>query len=188
MRTSTKIFAGITAVAILLTSTGAVFADSGDYFGQGQGQGQSQAQGQGRGVGSEQDGLLDDYMTAAMAEVFGLTVKEIELRYEAEDSFITIALSQGFAIEDVNELMDNVRSTAVEIAAGEGVILGRQEAIQMVSQLGTKGQGGRIAGQEGAPRINMTDGECDEETCDCDGEPLYENATGESMMHRGKYE
>lgn len=156
MRTSTKIFAGITAVAILLTSTGAVFADSGDYFGQGQGQGQSQAQGQGRGVGSEQDGLLDDYMTAAMAEVFGLTVKEIELRYEAEDSFITIALSQGFAIEDVNELMDNVRSTAVEIAAGEGVILGRQEANQMVSQLGTKGQGGRIAGQEGAPRINMT--------------------------------
>jgi len=182
MKIGTKIFAVIPAIAILLTSTGAVFADSGDYFGQGH------SQGQGRGVGSEQDGLLDDYMTAAMAEVFGLTVKEIELRYEAEDSFITIALSQGFAIEDVNELMDNVRSTAVEIAAGEGVILGRQEANQMVSQLGTKGQGGRIAGQEGAPRINMTDGECDEETCDCDGEPLFENVTGESMMRRGKYE
>ena len=127
-------------------------------------------------------------MTAAMAEVFGLTVEEIELRYEVEDSFITIALSQGFAIEDVNELMDNVRSTAVEIAAGEGVILGRQEANQMVSQIGTKGQGGRIAGQESAPRINMSEGECDEETCDCDGEPLYENATGESMMRRGEYE
>ena len=63
MKTSTKIFAGITAVAILLTSTGAVFADSSDDYGQGQGQGQ----GQGRGVGSEEDGLLDDYMTAAMA-------------------------------------------------------------------------------------------------------------------------
>ena len=177
MKTSTKILAGITAVTILLASTGAVFADSGDYLGQGQGQG--------RGVGSKQDGLMDDYITAAMAKVFGLTVEEIELRYEAEDSFITIALSQGFEIEDIDGMMDDVRSIAVEIAASEGVVLGRQESNQMVSQLGTKGQGGRIAGGEGAPKINMTEGECDEETCDCDGEPLYENAEGESMMRRG---
>jgi hypothetical protein len=181
MKTSTKIFSGIAAVAILLTSAGAVFADSGDNFAQSQ----SQGQGQGRGVGSDQDGLLDDYMTAGMAKVFGLKVEEIELRYEAEESFITIALSQGFAIEDIDGLMDKVRSTAVEIAAAEGVILGRQEANQMVSQLGAKGQGGRIAGGEEAPRLNMTEGECDEETCGCDGEPLYENATGESMMRRG---
>ena len=133
MKTSTKIFAGITAVVILLTSTGAVFADSGDFFGQGQGQGQSQAQGQGRGVGSDENGLLNDYITAAMAEVFGLTPEEMDLRLDAEESFITIALSQGFAIEDVDGLMDKVRSTAVEIAASEGVILGRQEANQMVS-------------------------------------------------------
>ncbi len=186
MKTSTKIFAGITAVAIVLVSTGAVFADSGDYLGQGQGQ--SEAQGQGRGVESEQDGLLDDYMTAAMAEIFGLNIEEMDLRLKAEDSFITIALSQGFKIEDIGGMMDQVRSTAVEIAASEGVILGRQESNQMVSQLGTKGQGGRIAGQEGAPKINMTDGECDEETCDCGGEPLYENATGESKMRRGEYE
>ena len=177
MKTSTKIFAGIAAIAILLTSTGAVFAESGEVFGQGQGQG--------RGVGSDQDGLLDDYMTAAMADVFGLTVEEIEDRYVAEESFITIALSQGFAIEEVDGLMDEVRSAAVEIAAAEGVILGRQEANQMVSQLVAKGQGGRIAGGEEAPRINLTEGECDEETCDCDGEPLYENAEGESMMRRG---
>jgi len=186
MKTSTKIFAGITAVAIVLVSTGAVFADSGDYLGQGQGQ--SEAQGQGRGVESEQDGLLDDYMTAAMAVIFGLNIEEMDLRLKAEDSFITIALSQGFKIEDIGGMMDQVRSTAVEIAASEGVILGRQESNQMVSQLGTKGQGGRIAGQEGAPKINMTDGECDEETCDCGGEPLYENATGESKMRRGEYE
>lgn len=187
MKTSTKIFAGITAVAILLTSTGAVFADSGDDYGQGQGQAQGQGQGQGRGVGSEEDGLLDGYMTAAMAEVFGLTIEEVNSRLEAEESFITIALSQGFEIEDIDRMMDIVRSTAVEIAASEGVFLGRQESNQMLTQLGTKGQGGRIAGQEGAPRINMSeDGECDEETCDCDGgEPLYENAAGESMMRRG---
>ena len=181
MKTSTKIFAGIAAVTILLTSAGAVFADSGDNFAQVQNQGQ----GQGRGVGSEQDGLMDDYMTTAMAEVFGLTVEELELHFEAEGSFITIALSQGFAIEDVDGLMDEVRSTAVEIAAAEGVILGRQEANQMVSQLVTKGQGGSIAGGDEAPRINMTEGECDEETCDRDGEHLYENAEGESMMRRG---
>jgi len=185
MKTSTKIFAGITAVAILLTSTGAAFADSGDFYGQGQGQGQNQGQGQGRGVESEQDGLLDDYMTAAMAEVFGLTIEEINLRMEAEESFITIALSQGFEIEDIDGMMDTIRSTALDIAASEGVVLGRQESNQMLSQLGTKGQGGRIAGQEDAPKINMINGECDEETCDCDGEPLYENALGESMIRRG---
>ena len=180
MKTSTKILVGIATVAILLTPTGAIFADSVDNFAQGL----SQGQGQGRGVGSEQDGLLEDYMTAAMADIFGLTVEELELRLEAEESLITIALSQGFAIEDVDGLMDEVRSTAVEIAATEGVFLGGQEANQMVNQLGTKGQGGRIAGGDEAPRINMTEGECDE-TCDCDGVPLYENATGESMMRRG---
>jgi len=184
MKTSTKIFAGIAVVAILLTSAGGVFADSGDSFGQGQGQGQDQGQGQGRGAGSEQDGLLNDYMTAAMAETFGMTVEELEVRLEAGDSFITIALSNGFTIEDVDELMNEIRLKAVEIAAGEGVILGRQEANQMVSQFGAKGQGGRIAGGDEAPRLNMTEGECDE-TCDCDGVPLYENASGESMMRRG---
>ena len=138
MKTSTKIFAGITAVAILLTSNGAVFADSGDYYGRGQGQGQSQAQGQCRGIGPEQDGLLDDYMTTAMAEVFGLTTEEMDLRLDAEESFITIALSQGFAIEDVDGLMNEVRATAVELAAAEGVILGKHDSNQMVSQLGTK--------------------------------------------------
>ena len=57
----------------------------------------------------------------------------------------------------------------------------------MINQIGAKGQGGRIAGGDGAPRINMSEGECDKETCDCDsdGVPLYENATGESMMRRG---
>jgi len=181
MKTGTKIFAGITAVAILLTSTGAVFADSGDYFGQGQGQGQSQAQGQGRGVESEQDGLMDDYMTAAMAEVFGLTVEELELRLEAEDSFTTIALSQGYTIDDIDELMDDVQSIAVELAAAEGVILGRQAANQMVNLSGTRGQGGRFSGQEDAPRITLSEGDCDE-THDA---PLYENATSESSMRRG---
>ena len=118
-----------------------------------------------------------------------MTIEELDLHLETEEKFITIALSHWFTNEDIDGLMDTVRSTAVEIVAAEGVILGRQEANQMVSQLGTKGQGGRIAGADEAPRINMTEGECDEETCDCDGEPLFENADGESaMMRRGNRE
>ena len=181
MKTTTKIFAGITAVAILLTSTGAVFADSSDSYGQGQSQGQSQAQGQGHGVRSEQDGMMGDYMTAAMAEVFGLTIEEINLRLDAEDSFMTIALSQGYTAEDINELMDDVQSIAVEAAAAEGIILGRQAVNQMVNQLGTKGQGGRFSGQEDGPRTNMSEGDCDG-TCD---DPLNENTIGESSTRRG---
>jgi len=182
MKTSIKFFAGITAVAILLTSTGAAFADSGDFFGQGQGQGQSQALGQGRGVESEQDGLMDDYMAAAMAEVFGLTVEEMDLRLKAEDSFMTIALSLGLKIEDIGGMMDQVRSTAVEIAASEGIILGRQESNQMVSQLGTKGQGSRFRRQKEATKINKSEDNCNE-ICDA---PLYENFAGESSMRRGE--
>ena len=177
MKTSIKVLSGIAAVAILLTSAGAVFADSGNYIEQ------SQAQSRGRGNGSEQDGLLDDYMTAAMADVFGLTVEELELRLE-EESFVTIALSVGFAIEEVDALMDTVRTTAVEIAAADGVILGRQEANQMFGPSDSKGQGGRIAGMDGAPRNNMAEGVCDE-SCIGTGEPLYENATGEPNMRRG---
>ncbi len=182
MKISTKIFAGITAVAILLTSTGAAFADSGDFFGQGQGQGQSQAQGQGRSNGSEeQDKLLDDYMAAAMAEVFGLTVEEVDLRLKAGDSFITIALSQEYAVEDIDELMDDIQSIAIERAATDGVILGSLSTNQMVNKLGTRGQGGRFRGQEEASKINMSEDNCDE-TCDA---PLYENFAGESSMRRG---
>jgi hypothetical protein len=177
MKKSIKVLSGIAAVAILLTSAGAVFADSGNYIEQ------AQVQGRGRGNGSEQDGLLDDYMTAAMADVFGLTVEELELRLE-DETFITIALSQGFALEEVDALMDTVRATAVEIAAADGVILGRQEANQMFGPSGTKGQSGRIAGMDGAPRINMTEGVCDE-SCIGTGEPLNENGAGESMMRRG---
>jgi hypothetical protein len=180
MKNNVKMYVGIALVTVLLTSARAVFADSGNYVEQAQGQGQ----GQGRGVGSEQDGLLDDYMTTAMADVFGLTVEELELRLETEESFITIALSQGFSIEEVDELMDTVHTIAVEIAAADGVILGRQEANQMFNQSGAKGHGGRIAGRDEAPRINMTEGECDE-TCDGNGEHLYENSNGESMMRRG---
>ena len=177
MKTSTKIFAGITAVAILLTSTGAAFADSGDYYGQAQGQGQ----GQGRGVGSEEGGLLEGYMTAAMAEVFGLTIEEIDLRLKAKDSFTTIALSQGYAVEDIDELMNNVQSIAAELAAAKGVILGRQATNQMVNQSGTKRQGGKFGSQEDALRKNMSEGDCDE-TCDTS---LNENTAGESSMSRG---
>jgi hypothetical protein len=183
MKTSIKVFTGIAVAAILLTSAQVVFADSSDYYEQTLVQEQGRGQGQGRGANPEQDGLMEDYMTIAMADVFGLSVEELELRLEAEESFITIALSQGFTIEEVDGLMDEIRSTATEIAATEGTILGRQEANQMVNQLGTKGQGGRIAGGDEAPRINMSEGECDE-TCDADGIPLYENATGESMMRR----
>jgi len=181
MKISTKIFAGITAVAILLTSTGAAFADSGDFFGQGQGQSQSQAQGQGRSNGSEQDKLLDDYMAAGMAEVFGLTVEEVDLHQEVGDSFITIALSQEYAVEDIDELMDDIQSIAIERAAADGVILGSLSTNQMVNKLGTRGQGGRFRGQEEASKINISEDNCDE----IYDAPLYENFAGESSMRRG---
>lgn len=179
MKTSTKIFTGIAVVAIALSTTAGVFADSGN------GSAPDQILGQGRGASSEQDGLLDDYMTATMADVFGLDVEELEAFLAADETFITIALSQGYTIEDVDGLMDEVRSSAIELAAADGIFLGSQEAGQMANQFGARGQGVGYSGQAGMARYSMTGSSLNMQDCDCGGVALNADTAGEAMMRRG---
>ena len=125
MNTKTKIFAGIAAVAILLSSTGAVFASTSDVVMMGAGNG--------RGNGEDQDGLLEPYMEAAVAEGLGLTVEELDALVAEGETHLSIALAQGLSIEEFNILLENARVTATELAAGEGIIINQFRAGQGTS-------------------------------------------------------
>ena len=58
-----------------------------------------------------------------MAGVLCLVVEELNLSLEAEESLISLALSQGFTIQEFARLMDVVHLTTVEIATADGINL-----------------------------------------------------------------
>lgn len=171
MKTATKIFTGIAVVAVVLSTSAAVFADSGDGFMPGQ------IRGQGRGANSEQAGLLKAYMVSATAEVFGLEIEEVEARLAANETFITIALSQGYAIEDVDRLMGEAHSIAIDLAAADGIYLGSQAAYRNANQPGRRGQNAGIDGQAGAGFSARN----------CDGTGVNAEAAGRPMLRRGNW-
>ena len=131
MNTKTKIFAGIAAVAILLSSTGAVFASTADVV--------TMGAGFGRGNGEDQDGLLEPYMESAVAEGLGLTVEELDALVADGETHLTIALAQGITVEEFNILLENARETALAMAAEDGIVVnqfGRSNAVS--GQFGTR--------------------------------------------------
>ena len=59
-----------------------------------------------------------------MAGVLCLAVEELYLSLEAEESLISLALSQGFTIQEFEGLlMDVVHLTTVEITTSDGINL-----------------------------------------------------------------
>lgn len=99
-------------------------------------QGENPPFGRGPGDGT---GSLHGYMEKAMAEVLGLTVNEFEIRHEAGESFYDIAISEGFAADEVPGLMQNARDIALNAAAADGVI--SQEQAEWMNSRGY-GRGG----------------------------------------------
>lgn len=82
-------------------------------------QGEKPLFGQGRGDGT---GSLHEYMEKAMADALGLSLKDFEARHDAGETFYEIALSKGFAADDIPALMKSVRDTALDAATADGVI------------------------------------------------------------------
>ena len=115
MKTSMKIFVGIAAAAMLLTSIGAVSADTieGAAFGPGNGY----------GAGEGQGGQLEPYMEAALAEGLGLTVEEVEALLDAGETHYTIALKQGLTAEEFTAIFEKAWAAALELAAKDGIVI-----------------------------------------------------------------
>ncbi len=118
MKKSILIGLTIAAVAGLLV-VGAVFA-----------QGDNPPFGRGMGDGA---GTLHEYMEKAMADAVGLSVEDFEARHDAGETFYDIAISKGFAAEEIPALMQSARDAALDAAAADGVI-SQEQATWMKSR------------------------------------------------------
>jgi hypothetical protein len=149
MKTSTKIIGGIAVLALALASIGCVSADSMDAAAMGSGFG--------RGDNQEQDGLLAEYMEAAIADSLGQTVAELNALEAEGETHYTIALDLGFSVEEFEAIMESARDLAIELAAADGIT---------IQQYGMAGNGRAAGGGTQGTGLGRGSAEtCDEETC-----------------------
>ena len=94
-----------------------------------------------RGFGQDHagtgDGLLHEYMTEAISDVFGISPDELEEIHESGD---TLWESLDLTIEDFRSKMTEVRQTALENAADDGVI-SQDQADWMTERMNGAGTG-----------------------------------------------
>jgi hypothetical protein len=126
---------------------------------------------------------LSDYMPAAMADVLGLNVDDVDdvsARLESGETFYSIALSLGYTSDQLPALMTDVREKAIELATAAGAIDADQSAFLLGNQYGGNAHGN---GTGTANMYSTGDG-----TGICDGTCIPQNlsqTTGGSMMRRG---
>ena len=77
----------------------------------------------GQNIGPRSDGLIGKYLEAALAEALGLTVDEFRT-LKAEEGFNTAdyAVEQGMTVEELQEWMQDVHTSAVNAALEDEVI------------------------------------------------------------------
>jgi len=116
MKTTTKIFGGMAVLILVLATIGSVSADTIDSasFGAGFGNGDSNDE-------DREDGLLAEYMEAAIAEGFGLTVEELNTMEADGANHYEIAIGLGINAEEFAAIMDSAQERAVALAAQDGI-------------------------------------------------------------------
>ena len=160
----------VTALTLSLVATGAAFA-------QGYGPG---GNGTNTGTSVNMEVTLSNYMPAAMADVLGLSVDDINARLASGETFTTIALSLGYTTDQLPVLMTSIRTKAIDLATEAGVLTSDQAAFLLGSQYGGNARGN---GAGAASMYSTGNG-----TGICDGTCVPQNlnmVTGGSMMHRG---
>jgi hypothetical protein len=131
------------------------------------------------GTGLNQEVTLSNYMPAAMADVLGLSVEDVNARLESGETFYTIALSLGYTSEQLPALMTSVHEKAIELAAAAGAISTDQSNFLLGNQYGGNARGN---GAGTASMYSAGDG-----TGLCDGTCIPQNlsqTTGGSMMRQ----
>jgi hypothetical protein len=160
----------VVALTLSLVVTGLAFA-------QGYGPG-----GSGLYVGTSlnQEVALSNYMPAAMAEVLGLSVEDVNAKLASGETFYSIALSLGYTSEQLPALMTSVRDKAIELAAAAGAISTDQSSLLLGNQYGGNAYGN---GTGTASMYSTGDGSG---LCDgtCIPQNLSQTVSG-SMMRQG---
>jgi len=118
-------------------------------------------------------GLLHDYMSNAMAQALGLSVEEFEARHDAGETFFDIAFAEGFTAEETPTLMQNARTSALDVAGKDGVIT--QEQVEWMQSRGF-GRGGNM-GENGDFGSGV-----------CDGSGQFEGSSMRGSGHGGRWQ
>ncbi len=162
------VLALVAALTISLVAAGAAFA-------QGYGPG-----GNGLNIDANvnMEVALSDYMPTAMAEVFGLSVDQVNAQLAAGDTLYTIALAQGYTADQLPALMTSVREKAIALATAAGAVSADQGSFLLGNQYGGNARGNGIGA------ANMYSTGTGTGTGLCDGTCIPQNlsqATGGSM-------
>jgi len=104
------------------------------------------------GQGGMVAGSMHDYMFPLLAEKLGLTVDELTDLYAKGETFWTAAESQGFTVEQAQQMMTDARSEALDRMVADGVIT-QEQADWMKDHMG-QGRGG-CGGGRGPGRGGM---------------------------------
>jgi len=164
------LLAFVAALTLSLVITGLAFA-------QGYGPG---GNGMSTGMSLNQQVNLSNYMPAAMADVLGLSVEDINAKLASGETLYSIALSLGYTSDQLPALMTSVRDKATELAAAAGVVSADSSSLLLGNQYG-----GNMRGN-GAGTANMYS--TGDGTGICDGTCIPQNlsqTTGGSMARRG---
>jgi len=84
------------------------------------------------GLISGEEGPYHEFMMEAFAEAIGLSVNEIENRLASGESMWQIAASMDLTVEEISDIMSQVRSEMVEKAIADGTLT--QEEADLMEQ------------------------------------------------------
>jgi hypothetical protein len=160
----------VAALTLSLVVTGMAFA-------QGYGPGRN---GTNAGTGIPMEVTLSNYMPAAMADVLGLSVDDVNAKLASGETFYTIALSMGYTTDQLPALMTSVRAEAIDLATAAGTISADQSSFLLGNQYGGNARG---YGAGTASMYSAGNG-----TGLCDGTCIPQNlsqTTGGSMLRLG---
>jgi hypothetical protein len=166
MKTNKTIISIVIAMTMLAVVSGVAFAQTISH------------EVQDRGTGVPIHASLDEYMLAALADKLGVSLESLTAQYEAGSTLTAIALANGVAADEVNDLLASVRAKAIDLAVTNGALTTDQAAWLKSVQYGANGQGD-MAGSRGSGLSNCSG------TCDNTGYRQNQNPMGGGSMGRG---
>lgn len=124
----------------------------------------------GAGIGGTQQGLLHDEMVSVVAEKLGISVDDLNARITNGETLYTIALAEGLTADEVQTLMLDARTQAIDLAVANGDITQAQADLMKTrsSMMGTgtgsangaTGTRGMMGGARGGNRTGNGTGVC----------------------------
>jgi len=79
-----------------------------------------------RSGGMMDQGVIDSYMHAALADILGISVDQLDTLHASGETIQTLLTEQGLTFEEIGEKMTEARESALAAAVADGVITQEQ--------------------------------------------------------------